>query len=87
MFMLSGLLHDVGIWGMGKGTDPWRIIGFFYLQGVGIALEGMWKKTTGRNVEGVWGRIWTWTWMIVTSHLVVEAWYVVKKVVRRVNAP
>ncbi|KAG9005312.1 hypothetical protein FRB95_007575 [Tulasnella sp. JGI-2019a] len=74
VFMLSGLLHDVGIWGMGKGTDPWRIIGFFYLQGVGIALEGIWKKATGKSVGGPWGRLWTWSWMIATAHLVVEAW-------------
>ncbi|KAG8950355.1 hypothetical protein FRC04_007797 [Tulasnella sp. 424] len=73
-FTLSGILHDWTIWGMGKGTDPLRIVGFFYVQGVAVILETVWRKLTGKRVEGWWGRVWTWSFMLVSSHLVVEAW-------------
>ncbi|KAG8886820.1 hypothetical protein FRB98_000956 [Tulasnella sp. 332] len=73
-FIVSGVLHDIGMWGYGKGTDPWRVVGFFWLQSVGIILEGIWRKIVGRRVQGVWGRLWTWTWVMCTVHIVAEAW-------------
>ncbi|KAG8980186.1 hypothetical protein FRB90_007771, partial [Tulasnella sp. 427] len=74
VFLLSGLLHDWTIWGMGKGTDFWRIAGYFYLQGVGMCFEGAYRVITGRKVRGRWGRVWTWVFELATAHLVVEAW-------------
>jgi len=74
VFTLSGILHDWTIWGMGHGTDPWRIIGFFYLQGIAVIGESIWTQTTGKKVRGRWGHLWTATWMLATAHLVVEAW-------------
>lgn len=73
-FTLSGILHDWTIWGMGKGTDPLRIVGFFYIQGIAVILETLWRGVTGKRVEGWWGRVWTWSFMLISSHLVVEAW-------------
>lgn len=52
------------------------MIGFFYLQGVAVLLEDLWKRFTGRRVDGLVGRLWTWSWLTVTAHLLVEAWYV-----------
>lgn len=74
VFLLSGLLHDWTIWGMGKGTDFWRIVGFFYLQGIGMCVEAAFGMLAGRKVRGWWGRAWTWSFMLITAHLVVEAW-------------
>ncbi|KAG9023166.1 hypothetical protein FRB95_013476 [Tulasnella sp. JGI-2019a] len=74
VFIISGLVHDIGLWGFGKGTDPWHMVGFFWLQSVGIILEGFWRRITGRKVQGGWGRVWTWIWLICTSHIAVEAW-------------
>lgn len=73
-FVVSGLLHDIGMWGYGKGTDPWCVVGFFWLQSAGIILEGIWRRVTGRRVRGVWGRLWTWTWVACTAHILAEAW-------------
>ncbi|KIO22459.1 hypothetical protein M407DRAFT_245173 [Tulasnella calospora MUT 4182] len=74
VFFLSGLLHDWTIWGMGKGTDFWRIVGFFYLQGIGMCVEATFSVVTGRKIRGWWGRAWTCLFMLTTAHLVVEAW-------------
>ncbi|KAG9104010.1 hypothetical protein FRC06_006274, partial [Ceratobasidium sp. 370] len=38
-FLMSGLAHDFGTWGMGQGMDLPRVTGYFLLQGVGVVLE------------------------------------------------
>ncbi|QRV81944.1 membrane bound O-acyl transferase family protein [Ceratobasidium sp. AG-Ba] len=39
VFLMSGLLHDVGMWGMGQGMDLRRVTGYFLIQGVGLMIE------------------------------------------------
>ncbi|EIN09996.1 hypothetical protein PUNSTDRAFT_113285 [Punctularia strigosozonata HHB-11173 SS5] len=85
-FLISGVLHDWGMWGMGRGTDPWRVIGFFVLSGVGMILEnawerhilddGKWGKKRRLRVDGLGGWIWTIGWTILWGHMLVEAWLV-----------
>ncbi|QRV81937.1 membrane bound O-acyl transferase family protein [Ceratobasidium sp. AG-Ba] len=38
-FLVSGLVHDLGMWGMGQGTDFRRVTGYFLIQGVGVIVE------------------------------------------------
>ncbi|KAG9104008.1 hypothetical protein FRC06_006272 [Ceratobasidium sp. 370] len=40
-FLVSGLIHDFGMWSMGKGMDFRRVTGYFLIQGVGVIVEGM----------------------------------------------
>ncbi|GAB1522398.1 hypothetical protein RhiTH_005514 [Rhizoctonia solani] len=39
VFLMSGLLHDFGMWGMGQGMDFRRVTGYFLVQGVGLIAE------------------------------------------------
>ncbi|KAF8601559.1 hypothetical protein BDV93DRAFT_545840 [Ceratobasidium sp. AG-I] len=39
VFLMSGLLHDFGMWCMAQGVDLRRVTGYFLLQGVGLAVE------------------------------------------------
>ncbi|KAG8747726.1 hypothetical protein FRC10_011854 [Ceratobasidium sp. 414] len=39
VFLMSGLLHDFGMWGMGQGMDLCRVTGYFLIQGVGLIVE------------------------------------------------
>jgi hypothetical protein len=39
VFLMSGLMHDWGLWGTGQGTDFRGVTGFFLLQGVGVIAE------------------------------------------------
>lgn len=39
VFLMSGLLHDLGMWCMGQGLDLRRVTGYFLLQGVGLIVE------------------------------------------------
>ncbi len=73
VFLLSGILHDWCIWGMGRGTDFPEIGGFFLLNGVGVILEQVWEQATRRKVEGWLGWLWTMCWMTSTGNLLVDA--------------
>ncbi|KAF8150629.1 membrane bound O-acyl transferase family-domain-containing protein [Crassisporium funariophilum] len=73
-FLVSGILHDLGLWGMGRGSDFQRVGGYFLLNGVGIILEHSWKKATGYRIDGFLGRVWTFVWVVGLGNMLVEAW-------------
>ncbi|KAI9462722.1 membrane bound O-acyl transferase family-domain-containing protein [Boletus coccyginus] len=73
-FALSGILHDIGIRGMGRGSDTLSVAGFFVMHGVGVAMEHAWKRATGRRVGGIIGWLWTFSWHILWGHVIVDAW-------------
>jgi hypothetical protein len=73
-FLMSGIFHDFGLWGMGRGSDFPSVGGFFLMMGVGVVLEGLWRKVSGRRTGGWIGRIWTLTWIIGWGNLLVDAW-------------
>jgi len=72
-FAVSGVMHDLGMWGFGKGTEFRSVGGFFLLMGVGAALEHGFKEVTGRRVGGLWGWVWTMVWTIGWGTLIIDA--------------
>ena len=54
-FAVSGVLHDLWMWGLRQGTEFHFVGGFFLLMGVAVALEhgfnGL-KEVTERHVGG-----------------------------------
>ncbi|KAH9481575.1 hypothetical protein JR316_0006102 [Psilocybe cubensis] len=75
-FLVSGLLHYWGLWGMGRGTDFYGAAGFFLMMGVGTVLEFAFKSVTGRKVRGFWGWMWSMLWVLGWGNILVEAWLV-----------
>lgn len=73
-FAVSGVLHDLGMWGLGRGTEFRTAGGFFLLMGIGAALEYEFKVVTGRRVGGIWGWVWTMAWTTAWGTLVIDAW-------------
>jgi len=73
-FLVSGVLHDWGMWGMGKGTEFSSVGGYFLMNGVGIILEAMWKKATGYKIGGWRGQLWTVSWATCWASILVDAW-------------
>jgi len=73
-FAASGLLHDFGLWGMGRGSDFQNVGGFFLMMGVGVILEHSWKAATGERVGGFFGFVWTMAWVLGWGQMLVEAW-------------
>ncbi|KAL0063696.1 hypothetical protein AAF712_009388 [Marasmius tenuissimus] len=72
-FLASGMLHYLGLWGMGGGGD-WRMVGFFVVMGFGIILEDLWRRVTGKRVCGVCGWMWTMVWVVGWGNMLVDAW-------------
>ena len=73
-FGLSALLHDWGMWAMGRGSYIGHVGGFFLMMGVGCILEDLFKKMIGTKVHGWWGWLWTMTWVVGWGNWLVDAW-------------
>ncbi|KAL1683123.1 membrane bound O-acyl transferase family-domain-containing protein [Schizophyllum commune] len=73
-FALSSLLHSLPLHGMGRGGDAFRISVLFMTMGVGIMLEDIWSRFTGRSVSRLAGWIWTYAWLLGWGHFLVEAY-------------
>jgi hypothetical protein len=73
-FAISAVLHNLSMWGVGRGTEFRTVGGFFLLMGVGAALEHAFKVVTGRRVGGIWGWMWTMVWTTVWGTFLIDAW-------------
>ncbi|KAI0095139.1 hypothetical protein BDY19DRAFT_879813 [Irpex rosettiformis] len=73
-FFWSAVLHDLGIWGLGAGTNFSQTGGFFLLMGVGVLVETHWAKITGKEVGGIFGWVWTMAWMVLGGNILVDGW-------------
>jgi hypothetical protein len=73
-FLVSGIVHDIKLRAIGRGGNSVAIIGFWVMNGVGVVLERIWTKTTGRRLGGVWGWVWTFGWLSLWGILVVDEW-------------
>ncbi|PBK63219.1 hypothetical protein ARMSODRAFT_963456 [Armillaria solidipes] len=74
VFTASSILHLLSHWGLGRGSEWSTIGGYFIIQGVGVVLEGIWKKTAGCRVGGVLGWIWTVAWVVGWGNIMMDAW-------------
>ncbi|PFH52915.1 hypothetical protein AMATHDRAFT_55783 [Amanita thiersii Skay4041] len=73
-FFVSSILHVLGLWGMGKGTEFSSISTFFMMNGVGIIVEHAWKRLTGRKVGGFFGWIWLVVWTVGWSNFLFDVY-------------
>ncbi|GLB34466.1 putative membrane bound O-acyl transferase family protein [Lyophyllum shimeji] len=73
-FFVSAVVHNFGMWGIGRGAEFMRVGGFFVINGVGVVLEHIWRAITGYRVGGWFGRLWVYVWIVGWAHLLVEAW-------------
>jgi hypothetical protein len=58
-FLASGLFHECSMYAMGRGWDS-RVPVFFVLQGCSVIGERIWRKVTGRRVDGLLGTLWVY---------------------------
>jgi hypothetical protein len=63
-FLASGLFHECTILAMGRERDS-RVPLFFLVQGGSVIGERIWKKATGRRVDGLLGRLWVYFDIII----------------------
>jgi len=72
-FGVSAVIHDLGMWGLGRGTEFRTVGGFFVLMGVGVILEHAFEVMTARRLGGFWGWAWTMMWTIGWCTLMIDA--------------
>lgn len=73
-FTISGLIHEAGVWTAGPIDLTFKTTIFFVSQGVGICLENVFKQAFGRNVDGFFGGIWTFSWLVYFGTPMVTLW-------------
>lgn len=67
-FLASGLYHELATYAIGRPTDH-RVTLFFFLQGVGVVCELVWKKLTGSRVGGWGGKFWMFVFMLLVGQM------------------
>ena len=73
-FLISGVFHDIELRAFGRGGNTVALVGFWVMSSVGVVLERLWTRWTGRRVGGVLGWIWTFGWLAVWGVWVVDEW-------------
>jgi len=73
-FAVSAILHHIGVWGMGNGTEFVTAGGFFLLMGVGAVMEVVFTRATGLRVQGWIGWSWTMLWAALWGPLMIDGW-------------
>ena len=73
-FLASGLLHDWGLYSMGRGKNFRNVAGYFLMQGVGVMMEHTWKAATGKRVGGFLGWAWSISWVVGWGIMLLDAW-------------
>ena len=73
-YFVSAVMHVLGLWGLGHGTEFTHTGGFFIMIGVASILERKWKQWTGKEVAGVFGMLWGATWQLIWGSRMVDAW-------------
>ena len=63
-FLASGLYHELSMYLVHRGVDH-RVTFFYSFQAIGIILEKVFVKITGRKVVGPFG--WCWTFLFVAG--------------------
>lgn len=61
-FLVSGFFHNLDL---GRRGYSVACLTFWVMNAVGVILERLWKKTTGRLVDGVWGWMWMAAWLLL----------------------
>ena len=73
-FSVSALIHYLGLWGTGHGTEFHFDAGFFLLMGLGAVMEDAFQRATGLRVGGWFGWLWTMSWTLGWGTLLVDGW-------------
>lgn len=73
-FLASGIVHDLGRVALSPvpGFAITEVTLFFAVQPVAIFGEQIWEYYTGRKVRGFWGWLWTVTFVLSTSPLLLQ---------------
>ena len=64
-YFVSAIIHVLGLWDLGHGTELTHTGGSFIMIGLASFLERKWRQWTGKEVAGVLGTFWAETWQLI----------------------
>lgn len=74
-FALSAVMHDLGQINVTGSLSPRLCTSRFFLsQALGVVAERLFRQATGRRVQGIWGALWFWAYILATSRQTVRWW-------------
>ncbi|KAF8555710.1 hypothetical protein OG21DRAFT_1507333 [Imleria badia] len=73
-FFASGMYHECAAYMLGKGFH-WPVVLFFMSQALLLLLEKLWRRTTGKRLAGIYGRLWVYSCIFVMAQPLVDSWY------------
>ncbi|KAL4071669.1 hypothetical protein V8B97DRAFT_419707 [Scleroderma yunnanense] len=73
-FLLSGAIHYIEFRATGCGGNSTIEAAFFVMNAIGVLLERAWSKMRGHRIGGVYGWIWTFSWLTLWSVPMVDQW-------------
>lgn len=65
-FFASGMFHECAAYMLGKGFS-WLVVLFFMSQALLLLLEKLWRRTTGKRLGGIYGRLWVYFCVFVMA--------------------
>ncbi|KAA1065869.1 hypothetical protein PGT21_013600 [Puccinia graminis f. sp. tritici] len=71
---LSAAMHEFCLVSVSRIDPTFSSFRMFLSQGIGIALEAVFKQVTGHKVSGPLGWAWTFIYMILNGKPMVDAW-------------
>ncbi|KAI6123906.1 membrane bound O-acyl transferase family-domain-containing protein [Pisolithus croceorrhizus] len=71
-FLGSGIFHNVVVVMLNQNVEWWCMLLSFGMMAVGIILEEMFTRVTGREVSGWLGRAWMMAWLLLWGSIIID---------------
>lgn len=71
-FLASAVLHHIALCPLNSPIEFWWMLVGFGIMAPGILAERAFHQTTGRQVGGALGWVWTMSWLLVGGNVIVE---------------
>ena len=74
VFLASAVCHSVWLHALGGNGEFWRMLVGYWMMGLGIIIEHLFKYVTGRKVGGFFGWAWTLVWVLLWGNVIVDGY-------------
>ncbi|KIO04294.1 hypothetical protein M404DRAFT_143647 [Pisolithus tinctorius Marx 270] len=71
-FLASGAVHNIVVVMLNQNVEWWCMLLAFGMMAVGVLLEHMFTRMTGKEVGGWIGRVWSMAWLLVWGSIMMD---------------
>lgn len=74
-FLISAAMHELGTLTLVGHTSPdWKVARSFITMACGMTCEILFRRITGKRVQGPVGWVWTWIYFTTATMGLVDTW-------------